>query len=97
MRDILLKPRAEAEVEEAYQWYEERREGLGSDFLLSIEETLEKLRRDPDMYPTAHGAIHRALIRRFPYGIFHVFTDTVIVVLAILHASRNPDRNPNQG
>lgn len=65
-RQILIRPEAEAEIEEAYAWYEEQRAGLGSDFLLCVEEGLEKIRKTPDMYPIVHRDIRRLLIRRFP-------------------------------
>lgn len=34
---LRLRPEAEAELEEAYRWYQDRRRGLGSDFLLCLE------------------------------------------------------------
>jgi toxin ParE1/3/4 len=48
-RAVLFRSEAEIEIDEAYRWYEGRREGLGADFLLCVEEALEKVRRDPDM------------------------------------------------
>ena len=48
-RQILIRPEAEAEIEEAYRWYEEKREGLGSDFILCVEEGIEKIRGNPEM------------------------------------------------
>ncbi len=71
-RLILFRPEAEAEMEHAYQWYEERREGLGADFLLCVEESLDKIRRDPELYPAVHENVRRVLIRRFPFGVFYL-------------------------
>ena len=58
---------AEAEIEEAYRWYEEQRKGLGFDFLLCIEDAIEKISRNPELYPLVHKNVRRALIHRFPY------------------------------
>ena len=90
MLTILLRPEAEAEVEEAYHWYEQRREGLGAGFLLCVEEVLEKISRDSESYPMVHKDIRRALIRRFPYGIFYIVEDQNIAVLAVFHGRRDP-------
>ena len=90
MLTILLRPEAEAEVEEAYHWYEQRREGLGADFLLCIEEALEKISRDPEAYPVVHKDVRRTLIRRFPYGIFYIVEEQNIAVLAVFHGRRDP-------
>ena len=92
MRSALFKPLAEVDVEEAYHWYERRRSGLGSDFLLSIEETIEKCLRQPNMYPVVHGDIRRAVIRRFPYGIFYSVANELLIVIAVFHVSREPNR-----
>jgi hypothetical protein len=35
-RELIIRPEAEIEMVEAYDWYEARLQGLGSDFLLSI-------------------------------------------------------------
>jgi toxin ParE1/3/4 len=90
MRRLLIRPEAEAEIEEAYHWYEGQRDGLGADFLLCLEEGLEKLRKNPEMYPVVHKNVRRLLIRRFPYGIFYIARQDVTTILAVFHGHRDP-------
>ncbi len=92
MPSAIFKPLAEIDVEEAFDWYERRRNGLGSDFLLSIEESIERCLRQPNMYPAVHRDIRRALIRRFPYGIFYIVAGEDLIVIAVLHVRRDPDQ-----
>ena len=40
-----IRPEAEADLAEAKRWYEERRQGLGADFVLCVDEALERIRR----------------------------------------------------
>jgi plasmid stabilization system protein ParE len=89
-KDILLRFIAEIEINEAYHWYEKRREGLGNDILLCIEKKLEQISRKPELYPLVHKNVRRALINRFPYGIFYINEAKRIVVIAFFHASRRP-------
>ena len=70
-------------------WYERQREGLGADFLLCVEETLQKVRRNPEVYPRVRSSARRASIRRFPYGLFYVVEEEVVVI-GVFHAHRNP-------
>ena len=70
MKSLLIRPPAAVEIEEAYRWYEGRREGLGADFILCLEEAFEKVRRNPEMYPVVYKKVRRVLMRRFPYGVF---------------------------
>ncbi|MDL1975564.1 MAG: type II toxin-antitoxin system RelE/ParE family toxin [Deltaproteobacteria bacterium] len=94
--NITTRPIALKEIEEAWQWYESRREGLGNDFVLCVEESLEKISRNPKLYPTVHKEIRRALIRRFPYGIFYFIEKNKIVVVGVFHGSRNPKHWKNR-
>ncbi len=87
---LIIRPEAEADVAEAYAWYEERVPGLGPNFLLRLDAALSSIQRDPKMYPIVHENVRRCLIHRFPYGIFYVFESNRIVILAVLHAKRDP-------
>jgi toxin ParE1/3/4 len=88
--DVLIRPEAERDIEDAFKWYENKRTGLGSDFLLCVEEGLAKIWRSPEVYSTVHKNARRFLIRRFPYGIFYLLDRGLVVVLAVLHARRDP-------
>ena len=77
---LLIRPAAEAELEAAYYWYEERREGLGHDFLLCVEEAIDRILRTPELFPVVHKQVRRALIRRFPYGIFYLVDEEKILI-----------------
>ncbi len=92
MIDITIRPKALKEIEEAWQWYEKQRDGLGDDFVLCVEESLEKISREPELYPFVHKKIRRTLIRRFPYGILYFIEKNMIVVVGVFHGSRNPKR-----
>lgn len=87
---LIIRPEAETDLAEAFVWYEERVPGLGSDFLLSVDAALASVQRNPEMYPVMYKNVQRCLIRRFPYGIFYIIEKGEIVVLAVLHAKRDP-------
>ena len=44
-RELIIRPEAEAEIDEAYDWYEARSRGLGANFLLYVEAVLREVRR----------------------------------------------------
>lgn len=89
-RSLVIRAAAEAEMAEAFDWYEARVPGLGSDFLLSVDAALNAIARNPRQYAVIHKNIRRALTRRFPYEVFFIAEKTHIVILAVFHASRNP-------
>jgi toxin ParE1/3/4 len=91
-RQVIIRPEAEADLAEAFTWYEEQRPGLGQDLLLSVEAGLAMIAENPQAFPVVHKTVRRALIQRFPYGVFYVVEEFDIVVLAVFHARRNPGR-----
>jgi plasmid stabilization system protein ParE len=91
-RRLIIRPEAETEMAEAFDWYEDRVPGLGSDFLLCVDAVFDAILRSPQHFPCVHRTVRRALTRRFPYGVFFVEDDERVVVLAVFHAKRNPRR-----
>jgi plasmid stabilization system protein ParE len=91
-RRLLVRPEAEADVAEAFAWYEERRSGLGQEFLEEVERCFERIRELPESYVRIYGRYRRALTRRFPYKVFYVVESDYISVIAVLHGARHPSR-----
>lgn len=72
-------------------WYEEQREGLGAEFLAAVDEQLKYyISQFPENFHELHRNTRRALLKRFPYGIYYRIYPDVIVVVACMHARRNP-------
>jgi len=42
MNPVIISPEAEADLTEAYRWYEEQVDGLGSEFLLCVDTRTSK-------------------------------------------------------
>jgi plasmid stabilization system protein ParE len=91
-RKLVLEPEAEAEIGEAAGWYEARSPGLGLEFLRAVEGLLGAIQRNPHQYQVVFREVHRAPLRRFPYGLMYVATDQEIIVVACIHGRRNPNR-----
>jgi plasmid stabilization system protein ParE len=95
---LVLRPEAEADIAEAYEWYESRSPGLGTRFLDAVASTLTSVRDAPDRFPVLHDepsvAVRRALVAVFPYGVFYVWDarTAAISIIACMHARRDPRR-----
>ena len=88
----VIAPEAEQDIAAAYSWYEERRKGLGEDFLSCIDACIEAIRRTPEMYAVVHDNYRRGLARRFPYAIFYECTEGQVIVYGVFHTSRDPKK-----
>jgi plasmid stabilization system protein ParE len=87
---LVAEPRAELDVAAAYQWYESEQAGLGREFLEELRNAYDRIVEEPLRYQAVRSGIRRALIRRFPYAVYFAVDSDAVVVLAVLHVSRNP-------
>ena len=89
---LIVRPDAEADIAAAYDWYEEQREGLGREFLEEISVAIDAVQADPMRFQAIFRTLRRALVHRFPYGIFFIARPDTIIVVAAMHLARNPRR-----
>lgn len=90
--ELLIRPEARADLLDAFQWYQEQRTGLGLDFKLCVDDALSKLSKQPSYYRKIHHDVRRVVIKRFPFGIFYIVTNNKVIILAVLHARRDPTK-----
>ncbi|MBY0475959.1 MAG: type II toxin-antitoxin system RelE/ParE family toxin [Nitrosomonas sp.] len=91
---IKFSARALREIGAARTWYETQNPGLGDEFIAAIELQLKRLEQAPMLYAEVIPKVHRALLPRFPYGLFYVVRQDLVYVLAVLHEVRNPNQWP---
>ena len=87
---LVVTPRAAEDAEEAALWYDKQRKGLGEDFLLAVEAELNSIARNPNQYAIMRGQYRRAVVQRFPFGIFYAIENERIIVFSVWHYKRKP-------
>jgi hypothetical protein len=93
---VELHPKARAEIRAAALWYEERRSGLGDQFVERVNKALQRLEADPALHPIWPGtaaaptAIRKVLLEQFPYLVAFELHAGRVLVLAVAHAKRRP-------
>lgn len=89
--NIRIRREAEKDLQEAFDYYQTCRAGLGHEFLMCVEAALDSIQRNPLKYPQIHKNILRNFVHRFPFGIYYLIKQDVIIVIAVLHVRRNPN------
>jgi len=87
---VEFRPEAEADLFSARDWYEEQRQGVGEVFSTAVESAVTRITAMPEMYVKALRDVRRAKVRKFPYLIYYRVLSDRIQVIAVLHASRDP-------
>ena len=91
---VVFRAAANHDIDDAFAWYERQQVGLGDRFVKALGMVVERIRMNPEAYTCVRGVIRRAILPRFPYLLFYVAEAERIVVIACLHASRDPRRWP---
>ena len=67
MMPVVVRELAERDMEEAFDWYEGQRPGLGVQFTTAIDRHLSRISGNPEVCQVVLGEVRRAVVRRFPY------------------------------
>ncbi len=75
----------------AYVWYERQHAGLGAGFVRAVEAAIAAASVFPDARPVIHRDARRILVQRFPYCLFYRLDRDGVILIACLHAARDPE------
>jgi plasmid stabilization system protein ParE len=87
---LVIRPAAQAELDDAASWYDRQKLGLGADLIDEVQKVLDTIVNQPDRYPITSGDIREAAVRKFPYCVYYRVGQSRIAVLAVFHTSRDP-------
>lgn len=87
---VILTAEAEADLDEAAQWYERRSAGLGADLVSRVRSTLDRVGANPELYGEVYEGLRRAPVKRFPYGVFYRVREDRVEVVAVFHDRSDP-------
>ena len=90
MKPVLFTAEAEADIDEAFRWYEAQRPGLGAAFLGALDVAVEAVGSRPATCAIIHRNTRRVLLPKFPYGLYYRMMDECILIVACIHAKRHP-------
>ena len=82
---------AEEEMNQAAAWYEMQQKNLGKRFLAAVQDAINRIQLDPELYPIVEEDVRRCLTKIFPFGVLFRMTSGIIVIMAVMHLHRDPD------
>jgi len=90
MRIKFLEP-AYREYNEAIEFYNLQKSGLGDKFIEEIDRTISIIQNYPNSFPAYTGHTRKAVVNTFPYNIIYLIYKNEIIIFAIAHQHRIPD------
>ena len=89
-----LSSRAQSEIVKSWQWYEERQNGLGDQFVNEVIETIRSIEKSPYIIQLKFKEYREAPLSIFPYLIVYRISkkNKSIRIVSVFHTSLNPKK-----
>lgn len=87
----ILRPAAETDLEEAYDYRESWQPGSGAAFVATIRVALTGLAVNPQLGTEVMPGVRKKLVAGTKYCIIYLFDDVIDDVISVFHSARNPD------
>ena len=91
MTELVFLFSADADIQAAYEFYEDCQPGRGEIFLRLLDVALGRVREFPEIAPVFHGTYRRLLIADFPFGVFYSLESRRIIIAAVMDLRQDPD------
>lgn len=87
---VVLRSATQLEFDEAFDWYEQQRPGLGQDFVDKVQAVFDRIAANPKLHSVVLQDVRKAVVKRFPYCVYYREEANQVVVLAVFHSKRDP-------
>lgn len=87
-----IKDEANREIIEAYLYYQEKRTGLGEEFLEHLDSYFERIVSNPKHFSQKRKPYREAFIKRFPFLIVYEITKNKIIIYSVFNTWQNPEK-----
>lgn len=89
-RTLVVATEAEAEINQAKEWYLRQSWLAAARFREAVDLALETVERNPEQYQVVYRQTRRVLVNEFPYALFYTATETLVTVVSCFHTARDP-------
>jgi len=88
----IVRPEVADELAAAAIWYRDISPSLGEALFAEYEAAIARVQDYPRSYPVVYPAkgVRRAVLRRFPYGLFYRLSEQEGIIFALRHCAQHP-------
>jgi toxin ParE1/3/4 len=84
-------PEALQEYRQATAWYAEREPRVALEFVEAVEDAITRILESPTRWRVIEEDIRRCLTHVFPYAILYTIEQDFLLIVAVMHFSREPN------
>ena len=86
----VFHPDAALEFEEAVRYYRARGRVLGDRFAAEVRIAIRRIIETPERWRVLEEDVRRCMVRVFPYSVLYTIEPDFILIVAVMHAKRQP-------
>jgi hypothetical protein len=87
---LIFLEEPKGELQQAIDYFQEQREGLGREFALEVGTALQKIEDHPNAWPKLSRTVRCCPTNRFSYGLVYTIRGDVVLIIAVAHLHRKP-------
>lgn len=88
-RRLVVTLEAGADIAEAIAWFGRISPSLPARLRVELDDVNASILEHPELHPVVYRNFRRALLRKFPYSVFYVVDGDVVLVVGVVHQSRD--------
>jgi toxin ParE2 len=88
--NIVILPEAEAELQDAVEYYDGKGAGLSDRLIEAYFRALDRVRNFPEVHPKGRLRTRKCKLQDFPYTLVYRVHGQLITIFAVAHQSRHP-------
>ena len=92
--ELLVTPKAKAEITGGYIYYETLKPGLGEKFLEQLDFYFNRITTSPEQFTQKRAPYREAFIKKFPFLIIFEIRNNSIIVYSVFNTWQNPEKKP---
>ena len=90
--EVKFASEVEDEIKEVFQWYVSQSPLAAKKLTESLDELFEFLSINPHSFSKQRKNFRVAYIKKFPFAVVYEITGGYVLILRIIHTSRNPGK-----
>ncbi len=94
MYKSIILPSAKQDIKESAQWYNKKQRGLGKRFISYVRKKVKFICQNPTATAVRYNNTRCAVLDVFPFMLYYSIDEEqeLVIVSAVLHTSRGPER-----
>jgi toxin ParE1/3/4 len=88
---LVVSREAQTDIRDAVAYLQRVSPHLATRFANELETAYASIVDHPELYPTVYKNFRRALLKRFPYSVFYVVAAPVVLIVGVVHQSRDEE------